>query len=153
MPTFEYIMLKPIIFLMDILKVLYKEKTQLFHVDFQSIPLSCSGTKEYIHCWSNYTGEVKMLLWRLAPVRARLTASWKHTTCIYSKYVVLLAKQSRNTLSTNINKLMQLSYPTSPRASVCSLQSTLRVTTVAGGEAMQDVLKSLVYGHGFCFHY
>lgn len=47
---------------------------------------------------------------------------------------------------------MQLSHPASQRASVFSLQSTLRVAIIAGGEAMQNMLKSLVYGRGFWFY-
>lgn len=96
--------------LLDILKVLHKEKTQSYCTDFQSTPPNYSestettGRKECIHCWSNHTERVKMLSWRLAPVKKSLTAISIHA--IHTQYTVLIAKESRTASGTNINKLM-----------------------------------------------
>lgn len=130
MPAFNSTMAKTTI-LLDIFKVLCKEKLKLYHLEFQPIPLiqcqdwNCRG--KYIHCWSNYTEGVKMLLWRSAPITERLTTSLIHAICIDGKYTVHGVKQGRSILFTNINKLLKLSYPTCFRPSVLCLQPTWRV--------------------------
>lgn len=47
-----------------------------------------------------------MLSWRFAPAKKSLTAI--PILAIYSQYIVLIAKESRNGSGTNINKMMQL---------------------------------------------